>query len=325
MFVNDAFVETLPCPPAERVARLRMLMADEVLVVDTPYPLEDIAAFLETGEEEALDVLRELGRDGFLERLESGAVRIRSEGEFWGSDVVGIRRLVEPAAVQVASIFVRPADLITLRQLEGRCSEALQERDFHAFRRAEDAFFASLLTLHPNVELTRLVADLRARTPLDGLRSGVECGVVAASLLPHQRVLDLIEASEFEAVACLMDFALGRCATSAPRSWTRPTSAVRPEISMSDPTASSSTRPSTDADPERGHGQRPRSKRLPALVLGYERPFAVAGVDLLGAHDLLVRIGHVLQPLRAPACRSRDGEQHGEHLGWEAQRLIDQA
>lgn len=79
MFVNDAFVETLPCPPAERVARLRMLMADEVLVVDTPYPLEDIAAFLETGEEEALDVLRELGRDGFLERLESGAVRIRSE------------------------------------------------------------------------------------------------------------------------------------------------------------------------------------------------------------------------------------------------------
>ena len=209
MFVNDAFVETLPCPPAERVARVRMLMAEEVLVVDTPYPLEDIAAFLETGEEEALDVLRELGRDGFLERLESGAVRIRSEGEFWGSDVVGIRRLVEPAAVQVASIFVRPADLITLRQLEGRCSEALQERDFHAFRRAEDAFFASLLTLHPNVELTRLVADLRARTPLDGLRSGVECGVVAASLLPHQRVLDLIEASEFEAVACLMDFALG--------------------------------------------------------------------------------------------------------------------
>lgn len=153
--------------------------------------------------------MRELGRDGFLERLESGAVRIRGEGEFWGSDVVGIRRLVEPAAVQVASIFVRPADLITLRQLEGRCSEALQERDFHAFRRAEDAFFASLLTLHPNVELTRLVADLRARTPLDGLRSGVECGVVAASLLPHQRVLDLIEASEFEAVACLMDFALG--------------------------------------------------------------------------------------------------------------------
>ena len=82
---------------------------------------------------------------------------------------------------------------------------------------------------------------------------------------------------------------------------------------------------STDADPERGHGERPRSKRLPALVLGYERPFAVAGVDLLGAHDLLVRIGHVLQPLRAPACRSWDGEQHGEHLGWEAQRLIDQA
>ena len=251
MFVNDAFVETLPCPPAERVARLRMLMADEVLVVDTPYPLEDIAAFLETGEEEALDVLRELGRDGFLERLESGAVRIRSEGEFWGSDVVGIRRLVEPAAVQVASIFVRPADLITLRQLEGRCSEALQERDFHAFRRAEDAFFASLLTLHPNVELTRLVADLRARTPLDGLRSGVECGVVAASLLPHQRVLDLIEASEFEAVACLMDFALGALRYVGSRSWTRPTSAVRPEISMSDPTASSSTRPSTDADPDR--------------------------------------------------------------------------
>ena len=93
--------------------------------------------------------------------------------------------------------------------MEGKCAEALLERDFAAFRRAEDALFASLLTLHPNAELTRLVADLRARTPLDGLRAGVECGVVAASLLPHQRLLDLIETGEYDAVECLVDFALG--------------------------------------------------------------------------------------------------------------------
>lgn len=209
MLVTDAFVETLPCPPAERVAHLHMLIADEVLLSDTAYPIAEIATFLGTGEDEALDTLRELGRDGFLERLESGAVRIRPEGEFRGSDVVGVRRLVEPIAMREASIFVRPADLITLRQLEGKCAEALLERDFAAFRRAEDALFASLLTLHPNAELTRLVADLRARTPLDGLRAGVECGVVAASLLPHQRLLDLIETGEYDAVECLVDFALG--------------------------------------------------------------------------------------------------------------------
>src|SRR5665647_1410153 len=63
----------------------------------------------------------------------------------------------------------------------------------------------------------------------------------------------------------------------------------------------------------------------PALGRRHELERAVAGVDLLGPGDLLLLVLHELQPLREPARRTADGEEHGEHLGREREGLIDQA
>ena len=63
----------------------------------------------------------------------------------------------------------------------------------------------------------------------------------------------------------------------------------------------------------------------PALGGRDELELPVAGVDLLGPGDLLLLVVHQLAPLRQPAGRARDREQHREHLRRELQRLVDEA
>ena len=204
MDVSGAYVDGVPGPAADQVARLRMLVADAVLQPGVPCPIAEVAALLDTDAATALEVLMELGRDGYLERVDETHIRIATVAEFAGSDVLGVRIMLEPAAIGGAASHVRPADMITLRQQERRVAESVREQDFSGFRRAEDALFASLLSLHPNAELARLVADLRLRTPYDGLRAGVECGALAQRLQPHLTLLDLIEAGDAAAVAGLI-------------------------------------------------------------------------------------------------------------------------
>src|SRR5699024_1759858 len=50
----------------------------------------------------------------------------------------------------------------------------------------------------------------------------------------------------------------------------------------------------------------------------------VAGVDLARAADLRLRVVDHLLPLGDPARQAADGEQHREHLGGEADGLVDQ-
>ena len=59
------------------------------------------------------------------------------------------------------------------------------------------------------------------------------------------------------------------------------------------------------------------------LADGDEVPASDA-VDLFWPSDLLFLVLHQLRPLGEPARRTADGEQDGEHLGRELQRLIDQ-
>src|SRR5690606_14097722 len=51
----------------------------------------------------------------------------------------------------------------------------------------------------------------------------------------------------------------------------------------------------------------------------------VPGIDLARAADPELRILLLLQPVRDPAGGARDGEHHREHLGRDAQRLVDDA
>src|SRR5262245_26372869 len=50
---------------------------------------------------------------------------------------------------------------------------------------------------------------------------------------------------------------------------------------------------------------------------------AGAGVELAGPGDPLVLLEQ-LHPVRQPARRARDGEEHREHLHREAHRLVDE-
>ena len=54
-----------------------------------------------------------------------------------------------------------------------------------------------------------------------------------------------------------------------------------------------------------------------------ELAFIRSQIDLARAGDAFFRVRHELFPVRQPSGRSRNGEQHGEHLGLEAHRFVD--
>src|SRR3989337_294610 len=61
------------------------------------------------------------------------------------------------------------------------------------------------------------------------------------------------------------------------------------------------------------------------LRSAFDMPLGPAGVDLPRPGDPWVRIEQPLLPLREPARRAPDGEEHREHLDREAHGLVDEA
>lgn len=189
-----------PRPPAHLVGRLRMIVVDGVIGPGEPVAVARVADMLRIDSDQAWLVLMELGRDGFLEKVGEDAVRVRAVNESAGDEIVQIRRMLEPPATRVAAEHARVVDLITLRHLAERVDEAVVACDYIAFRRADDAFFATLLAVNPNTELARLCTELRLRTAYDGLRVPVEHGVLSAMMRSHRRIVDLIESGDFAGV-----------------------------------------------------------------------------------------------------------------------------
>ncbi|MFP5415924.1 MAG: GntR family transcriptional regulator [Actinomycetes bacterium] len=195
---------SLPEPasqPPLMVGRLRMLVADGSLPARDSVPIGTVATMLDVAPQAALGVLMELGRWGFLERVDDETVRVRAVAEDEiQDDILEIRRMLEPAAMRRAAEHARPVDLITLRALVDPVDAAVEARDPHGFRHAEDALAATLLSLHPNVELARLCVELRLRTAYDGLRAAVEEGVLGTPFRQHGRLVDLVESGDFDGV-----------------------------------------------------------------------------------------------------------------------------
>lgn len=61
------------------------------------------------------------------------------------------------------------------------------------------------------------------------------------------------------------------------------------------------------------------------LALGYRDivAFGCAGVDLTRAVDLGGRVAAHFLPVGNPAGHPSEGEQHGEHIGGDAHRTVD--
>lgn len=200
MHVKAGSGERAQRPPAHLVGRLRMMIVDGVIAPDEPIAIARIADVLRVDTDMALLVLMELGRDGFLERVGEDAVRVRGLTETPADEIVQIRRMLEPPSVKTAAEHARAVDLITLSHLAQRVDDAVADRDYIAFRRADDAFAATLLSLHPNAELARLCTELRLRTAYDGLRIPIEHGVLSDMMRPHASIVELIESGDFVGV-----------------------------------------------------------------------------------------------------------------------------
>ena len=180
-----------------------MMVVDGTIPTGEPVAIERIAEVLGVDDTVTLLALMELGRDGFLERVGEDAVRVRDRVEAPGDGIIQVRRMLEPTTLRTAAEHARPVDLITLRHLADEVEAAVAARDYLAFRRADNAFLATLLSLHPNPELARVCTELGARTAYEGLRVPVEHGLLSDTLRPDARIVDLIAAGDFAGVESL--------------------------------------------------------------------------------------------------------------------------
>lgn len=191
-------------PLSELVARLRMLVVDGAIRRDVATDYASTASALAVDEGTARAVVAELGRDGFLESCGPDAYRVRRVEEVPEADAIELRRMLEPAAARGAAVLTRPVDLITLRALAEDVETAVLDCDYPAFRRAADTFMASVLARHPNAELPQLCADLRSRTPHDGLRVPVQVGVLGRNFRRQMELVELMEARDLDGVETLV-------------------------------------------------------------------------------------------------------------------------
>lgn len=189
MFRLPAPADSAGSPSGDLVGRLRVLVVDGVLSGRDTWAVGDITTALGVGEEDAWVVLRELGRDCFLQRIDDETVRVRAASEVPADEVVQIRTLLEPLAARVAASRARAVDRIALQELAGAVASAFDEHDAGAYRRADDAFWSALFSLHPNAELGRLLGDLRLRTATDGLGVMVETGQRCRAQMVHDAVV----------------------------------------------------------------------------------------------------------------------------------------
>src|SRR5436309_496442 len=69
----------------------------------------------------------------------------------------------------------------------------------------------------------------------------------------------------------------------------------------------------------------PRHAGWTALLYGHKLSRVISGPDLTWTRDLLLWISKQLHPLRQPACRPWNREEHGEHLRFEAHGFVHDA
>lgn len=193
-----------------RVAALRLMIAEGLLAVGESHTFVGVAVELGTDAAGAAAAVRELGRDGFIELLPEGRFRVDPDAATDVDDLVEVRLLLEPWALRRAAACVRVADLITLRELAAAVADTCRRADFDDYFEAVEGFYATVLSLLPNRPLAELVLDLRHRTRLDGARQIVEAGLRGDVEPEFGTLVDLIEARDLDGVEALVRCRVGQ-------------------------------------------------------------------------------------------------------------------
>ena len=146
---------------------------------------------------------------GFVTAVRNKGFRVTDVDAETLAQVVGVRQLLEPAAMaQLAPVF-QAGQAPEARRLADRIVAGAAGENLTEYLAADTAFHALLVVYTGNHLLVDIVSDLRERTRLIGLRDLVGTERLSVSAREHHAIVDLLEAHDADGVRELMRTHIG--------------------------------------------------------------------------------------------------------------------
>lgn len=146
---------------------------------------------------------------GFVTAVRNKGFRVTEVDHETLAQIVGVRQLLEPAAMaQLASVF-EAEQAPEARRLADRIVKGAAGEDLAEYLAADTVFHALLMSYTGNRLLVDIVSDLRERTRLIGLRDLLGTERLSVSAREHHAIVDLLEAHDADGVHELMRTHIG--------------------------------------------------------------------------------------------------------------------
>lgn len=163
-----------------------------------------LAARFEVSATPVREAMLNLEKRGLVKAVRNKGFRVTDVDSESLSQLAEVRQLLEPAAMALlAPRFTRQMAAAARVQAAQIVAGAVNE-DLAAYLEADRTFHLMLLGYLGNPYLVEIVADLRERTRLVGLKSLLNTDRLEASAQEHHEIVDLLQAHEAEAVQKLM-------------------------------------------------------------------------------------------------------------------------
>lgn len=179
------------------------MMPGEVFSVPT------LAAQFDVSATPVREAMLNIEKRGLVSAVRNKGFRVTEVDYDTLTQIVGVRQLLEPAAMaQLAPVF-EAEHAPEARHLADRIVMGAAGQDLAEYLAADTAFHALLLGYTGNHLLVDIVCDLRERTRLIGLRDLLGTERLSVSAREHHAIVDLLEARDAEGARELMRTHIG--------------------------------------------------------------------------------------------------------------------
>lgn len=173
------------------------------------FSVPGLAAQFDVSATPVREAMLNIEKRGFVAAVRNKGFRVTEVDHETLMQIVGVRQLLEPAAMaQLAPVF-EAEQAPEARRLADRIVEGAAGEDLAEYLAADMAFHALLMSYTGNRLLVDIVSDLRERTRLIGLRDLLGTERLNVSAREHHAIVDLLAAHDADGVHELMRTHIG--------------------------------------------------------------------------------------------------------------------
>jgi DNA-binding GntR family transcriptional regulator len=207
MTATDLVLEGVEPAPSlrDRVAKaLGAAIISGQMPPGTVYSVPALAAQFQVSATPVREAMLELEKRGFVIPMRNKGFRVTEVDRDALEQIVDTRLYLEPEAMfRLASRFDGTMSA-PHRALADRIVSGARDEDLDAYLSADHQFHLGLTAMLDNQLLVSIIADLRERTRLVGLRALLHTSELSASAQEHHTILDLLEARDAAGVRDVM-------------------------------------------------------------------------------------------------------------------------